>query len=196
VAQLLPVLNLKQLVTKGYVQHDRTRRNIAFFAAMEPSRFNLFQGSLAELCRAMSEDDDLRSRTLGLMLTLAHNLGGDPYNPTETIAEYLDRIIFIPKRHFASWLDKSANEFANEWASAISEHKTKLKLSACRSAYLLQQMDAGQKVDSIDDLDFDAALGKIQLKPGRSPRTFRWLWSTESKIELYFVPAEYMPRDH
>jgi hypothetical protein len=189
------VLNLKQLMTKGYVSYDTGKRNIAFFAAMEPARFSLFQGSLAELCRAMSEDDDLRNRTLGLMLTLAHNLGGDPYNPTETIAEYLDRIIFIPKRHFASWLDKSANEFANEWASATGEHKTRLKLSACRSAYLLQQMGAGQKVESIDDLDFDAALGKVQLKPGRSLRSYSWLWSTESKIEYYFVPAEYLPKD-
>ena len=189
------VLNLKQLMTKGYVSYDTGKRNIAFFAAMEPSRFSLFQGSLAELCRAMSEDDDLRNRTLGLMLTLAHNLGGDPYSPTETISEYLDRIIFIPKRHFASWLDKSAAEFANEWGTASAEHKTKLKLSACRSAYLLQQMGAGQKVQSMDDLDFDAALGKVQLKPDRSLRTFSWLWSTESKIEYYFVPAEYLPKD-
>jgi hypothetical protein len=189
------VLNLKQLMTKGFVSYDTQKKNIAFFAAMEPSRFSLFQGSLAELCRAMSEDDDLRNRTLGLMLTLAHNLGGDPYNPTETISEYFDRIIFIPKRHFASWLDKSANEFANEWGGASGEHKTRLKFSACRSAFLLQQMGAGQKVDSVDDLEFDAGLGKVQLKPGRSPRTYSWLWSTESKIEYYFVPAEYLPKD-
>jgi hypothetical protein len=190
------VLNLKQLMTKGYVSYDTTKKNIAFFAAMEPARFSLFQGSLAELCRAMSEDDDLRNRTLGLMLTLAHNLGGDPYNPTETISEYFDRIIFIPKRHFASWLDKSANDFGNEWGSASVEHKNRLKFSACRSAYLLQQMGAGQKVDSTDDLEFDAGLGKVQLKPGRSLRPYSWLWSTESKIEYYFVPAEYLPKDN
>jgi hypothetical protein len=190
------VLNLKQLMTKGYVSYETAKRNIAFFAAMEPARFSLFQGSLAELCRAMSEDDDLRNRTLGLMLTLAHNLGGDPYNPTETISEYFDRIIFIPKRHFASWLDKSANEFGNEWGSAGIEHKNKLKFSACRSAYLLQQMGAGQKVESTDDLEFDSGLGKVLLKPGRSLRTYSWLWSTESKIEYYFVPAEYLPKDN
>jgi hypothetical protein len=82
-------------------------------------RFSLFQGSLAELCRAMNEHDDLRNRMRSLMLTVAHNLGGDPYSPTETISEYFGRIIFIPKRHFASWLDKSANAFANEWLNLI-----------------------------------------------------------------------------
>src|SRR5262245_18423772 len=115
----------------------------------------------------MSEDDDLRNRTLGLMLTMAHNLVGDPYNTTETIAEYFDRIIVIPKRHFATWLDKSANEFANEWGSADAKRNNELKLSACRSSYLLQQMPAGQKVESMDDLEYDPGLGKVQLKPGR-----------------------------
>jgi hypothetical protein len=162
---------------------------------MEPERFGVFQDFLAGLCLAMSEDHDLRNRTLGLMLTLAHNLGGDPNGPTETIAEFLDRVVFIPKRHFASWLHKSANDFANEWGIATGEHRTRLELSACRSAYLLQQMGAGQKVESIDDLEFDAALG-IQLKPGRSLRTYSWLWSTESKIEFYFVPVEYLPKDN
>ena len=189
------VLNLKQLMTKGYVSYDTQKRSIAFFAAMEPARFSVFQGSLADLCRAMSEDDDLRSRTLGLMLTLAHSLGGDPYNPTETIAEYFDRIIFIPKRHFASWLDKSANAFGNDWGSAPRERKADLTLSACRSAYLLQQMGLGQKVDSIDDLQFDSGLGKVLLRPGKSLRNYSWLWATESKIEYYFVPAEYLPKD-
>jgi hypothetical protein len=191
------VLNLKQLMTRGFVSYDDKQRNIAFFAAMEPSRFSLFHGSLTELCRAMSDDDDLRNRMLGLMLTLAHNLGGDPYSPSETIAEYFDRIIFIPKRHFASWLDQSATDFANVWGTATPEKKHQLKFSACRSAYLLQQMSLGNKVASTDDLDFDGALGKIQLKAGResSLQPYSWLWSTESKIEYYFVPAEYLPKD-
>jgi hypothetical protein len=59
---------------------------------------------------------------------------------------------------------------------------------------LLEQMGAGQKVESTDDLEFAVGLGKVQLKPGRSLRTYSWLWSTESKIELYFVPTEYLPQ--
>jgi hypothetical protein len=192
------VLNLKQLMTKGLVAYDERQKNIAFFAAMEPARFSLFHGSLSELCRAMSDDDDLGRRLQYLLLTLAHNLGGDPYSPSESMAEYFERIIFIPKRHFASWLDRSATDFANNgWARATPEEKYRLKFSACRSAFLLQQMSLRQKVASTDDLDFDGALGQIRLKAGResSLQPYNWLWSTESKIEYYFVPAEYLPRD-
>jgi hypothetical protein len=155
----------------------------------------VFQGSLADLCRAMSADDNLRDRILGLMLNLAKTLGGDAYIPTETIAEYFDRVIFIPKRHFASWLNKSASEFGNEWGTAPEDKKARMRFSACRSAYLLKQMGAGQKVESMDDLKFDSELGRVELKPGRSLRTYSWLWSTESRIEYYFVPAEFLPKD-
>ena len=81
------------------------------------------------------------------------------------------------------------------WGTASAEEKTRLKFSACRSAYLLQQMGAGQKVELMDDLEFDAALGLVQLKPGKALRTYSWLWSTDSKIEFYFVPTEYLPQD-
>jgi hypothetical protein len=190
------VYSLKQIMTKGFVSYDTQRKNVAFYAAMEPGRFSLFLGSLVEMCRQMGYDDDIRGRIRGVMLTLAQNLGGDPYNPErETLAEYFDRAIFIPKRHFASWLDKSETEFATMWTAASTEAKNKLRFSACRSAFLLQQMGASQKVESLGDLEFDEGLGKVQLKPGRGTRTYSWLWSTESKIEYYFVPADYLPKD-
>jgi hypothetical protein len=113
------------------------------------------------------------------------------------MTEYLERTTFIPKRHFASWLDKTPERFAIDWGKAKTKEKNKMHEAACRSAHLLALMQNDLKVNKVDDLEMkDRSRGLIDLKHGaEEAKPFKWQVRNAAGIEYYYIPVEYLPRN-
>lgn len=198
------LFHLRQMMAPGYVAYLPDQKNISFFAAVQPENMNYFLLPMFKhTCDAMSSED-IGNKLYGILINLSFAMGGDAYNPTqETVAEYLERALFIPKRHFASWLDKSLNEISMLYEEATSSEKSRMRLSVCRAAHLLELMLRNQRVtlkatgdpDPGPDIAWeDEATGRVRVADGWRKEKFVWKWSTESGITYYFIPVNFFPK--
>lgn len=192
------ILKLNQEMGVGYLKYKGSlSKSRSFYATVQPETLSIFLVPVFhQTCKTMSKGGDIGKKLHQSLVNLTYGLSGDQYTPPETVSSYLERLLFIPKNSFASWLDKEPNDIYTYWENANDKEREKIRLSVCQTAYLLQQMEAGRRVKSRNSLIWDnPSTGKLKLRNDNDEKEFHWLWSTESGFSFYYIPIEYFPQD-
>ncbi|MEL6375187.1 MAG: hypothetical protein AAFR04_14605 [Pseudomonadota bacterium] len=185
----------KQLMTDAWVQVEPDAENVRFWIAMDDRRVGELQKFLDRTCRTLTRSRDVSRNIERLLEELVETFGGD-YDARDTVIDNLNRIFFLPKKHFSTVLDRTARDLDRYWKRVGRKAEgARFRGSICKSAQLFEYVVKRKRIRP-NQLEAPGALkDKWQPKADVKPEDFDWQWNLENGISYFYIPVEFFPGD-
>lgn len=201
------VYSLDQVVTDGFAFNPEGKDSWTYWVSMNTDVFDTLKFFVQQLCGATRKASITRPLQ-NTFLTMTEVLGGDPLGSDESVSEYLDKVFHIPTKYFPSILNNSLEDLSLWWEDDSTAYEEKLDFhkSACRSRWLLNQVEENKRADE-SKLQFDHENrqwfladqkddeGRWIPENAKYTRTFDWSWGSVQGATLLFLPVQYLPQD-
>lgn len=183
--------DLTQVITEGFVSHQKATNDLEFWVALDPRTFHKILGTTVDLCFGL-RDTSVGRAIDAMILDLTRAYGGDPYDPdNETISTYLERILSIPKESFDTLLDITRSDIEKK-VLASPKFVKELRDRVCISAKLLGMVRDGEKIDP-KYLSYNGKKRRVIIQKGKKAQAFKWTWATPKGIALRYIPVSFLP---
>ena len=194
------ISNEQQLMIEGWVLYREDLENFDFWINIPENNMRDFQRVIGSACAAF-QTGNIEGPLEDAMINLATRMSGDKVDVSriaeQSVAEILVRYLFIPKEYFGSYLDYSPKDIVELWreirATGRHDQREALYRPVCESAYLLDMVIDGKRINDPDRSLIPDDLGyNFTVKEGQM-RDFSWAWNSSSGITYYYIPADYLP---
>jgi len=182
----------RQLVAPGYVAKFDPRTGQDqwdYSVAVDPETMPPLEATIGSLCLAATRSSAKHKLTASIR-TLTQSMSGDEIKNTESLYDYLEKVLRIPLAE-DTILRKPIGELQRNLVNADPEELRAFKQEVCRSALLLKLVRSSQRLATMDAMRWDEEREEWRYDEALY---FRWNYAPESGGEFIYIPLEFFPK--